>query len=66
MTIEATPAIISDDEALEMIDKLAKWTDRQLDVLYPGVDGNTFALMQLYRATKDARLNLKVCVERDR
>ena len=65
MVAEAT-AVISGEEALEMINKLAKWSDRQLDGLHPGVDANTFALMQLYRATKDAKLNLSVSVQRER
>ena len=60
MAIETTAEIISDEEATEMIGKLVKWADKRLYDMHPSIGRNAYALMKLYDATQDARLNLNL------
>ena len=60
MATESTPETITDDEAEEMIVKLARWADKKLDMMYPSVDPTGFALMKLFDGTQNARLNLNL------
>ena len=60
MSTETASDIISDEEATEMISKLARWANHRIDDLYPNIDRNAVALIEVYRATRDAKLNLNL------